>query len=128
MRISTLKKTRSLAAPIAVGIAMAFVVALVAPGAAFAASFTNVALVDANCSNKTKADPDSHTRACALKCASSGYGVWTADGKYLKFDAAGSEKAKALLDASDKKDKLRVDVEGTVEGETLTVTSIAWAT
>jgi hypothetical protein len=128
MRNTTRNPKRTFAALLFMGVALAVLVALVAPGAAFAATFTNVALVDANCSNKTKADPDSHTRACALKCASSGYGVWTADGKYLKFDAAGSEKAKALLEASDKKDKLRVDIEGTVEGETLTVTSIAWAT
>ena len=82
--------------------------------------------MDANCSAKVKADPDAHTRACALKCAGSGYGIWTADGKYLKFDAAGSEKAKALLEASDRKDHLRVDVSGEVEGETLKVATIDW--
>lgn len=101
------------------------VAALALAGAAAAASWTNVTLVDVNCSKKVKDDPDAHTRACALRCADSGYGIWTADGAYLKFDAAGSAKAKALLEASDRKDHLRVDVTGTVEGETLTVESIA---
>ncbi|MGH7338404.1 MAG: hypothetical protein ACREI7_12550, partial [Myxococcota bacterium] len=93
--------------------------------AAYAESWTNVPVVDVNCSNKVKDDPDAHPRTCALRCASSGYGIWTADGKYLKFDAAGSEKAKALLEASDKKDHLRVDVTGELDGETLQVATIA---
>ena len=106
----------------------AFVLAaLTAAGAAFADSFANVALVDANCANKVKADPDAHPRSCALKCAGSGYGIWTADGKLLKFDAPGSEKALALLNASDRKDHLRVDVKGTLEGEALKVESIEFA-
>ena len=99
--------------------------ALVLPAAAFADDWTNVSLVDVNCSNKVKDDPDAHPRSCALKCAGNGYGIWTADGKYLKFDAAGNEKAKALLEASDKKDHLRVDVSGKLEGDALVVTSIA---
>ena len=98
-----------------------------AAGAAWAESWTNVALVDQNCADKTKADPDSHPRSCAIKCAKGGYGVWTADGKYLKFDAAGSEKALALLNASDRKDHLRVDVTGTLDGEALKVESIDFA-
>ena len=65
--------------------------------------------------------------ALARRRAGNGYGIWTADGKFLKFDAPGSEKALAMLQASEKKDHLRVDVEGTIEGETLKVASIAWA-
>jgi hypothetical protein len=86
-------------------------------------SYSNVALVDVNCAQKVKADPDAHTRACALKCAASGFGVWTGD-TYLKFDAAGNEKAVAALKASSKKDHLRVDVSGALEGETLRVESL----
>ena len=43
---------------------------------AFAAveTYKDVSVVDVNCSKKVAADPDSHTRACALKCAASGYG------------------------------------------------------
>jgi hypothetical protein len=38
-------------------------------------TFHDVHLVDKNCSTKVAADPDSHTRECALKCAASGYGI-----------------------------------------------------
>ena len=107
-------------------VAAAFALAaLVLPAAAFADDWTNVSLVDVNCSNKVKDNPDAHPRSCAVKCGGSGYGIWTADGKYLKFDAAGNEKAKALLEASDKKDHLRVDVSGKLEGDALVVSSIA---
>jgi hypothetical protein len=86
-------------------------------------SYENVSLVDVNCSNKTKDNPDAHTRACALKCAGGGYGVWT-EGQYVKFDAAGNEKAKAALEASSAKDHLRVNVAGELEGDTLKVASL----
>jgi Tfp pilus assembly ATPase PilU len=70
------------------------------------------------------ADPDAHTRACALKCSASGFGIVTQDKKFLKFDASGNTKITDALKASDKKDHLRVDVSGDVEGDTLKVTSI----
>ena len=94
--------------------------------AAEAKSFQNVSLVDLNCSKKAAvaSDPDSHTRDCALMCAKSGYGVMV-DGKYYKFDAAGSAKALAALKASSKKDHLRVNVSGQLDGDTLTVESLA---
>ena len=101
--------------------------ALFLAAAGQAATWTNVALIDSNCSARMKDKVDTHTRACALKCAAGGYGVWTADGKFVKFDEAGNAKAKALLEASDKSDKLRVDVEGELDGETLKVATLAWA-
>ena len=93
---------------------------------AFAASetFSDVSVIDSNCSKKAAADPDSHTRDCALKCQASGYGVITKDHKFLKFDAAGNAKITEALKASDKKDHLRVDVAGDVKGDTLQVSSI----
>lgn len=93
---------------------------------AFAASetFSDVSVVDSNCSKKVAADPDSHTRDCALKCQASGYGIITKDHKFLKFDAAGNTKIGEALKASDKKDHLRVDVTGDVKGDTLQVSSI----
>lgn len=118
--IPILRKKTPLRVAAAIAIAM-----LAAAGAAFADSWTNVSLVDANCANKVKADPDSHPRSCAIKCAANGYGVYTADGKYLKFDAAGSEKALALLNATEQNDHLRVDVKGKLDGETIHVESIA---
>jgi hypothetical protein len=59
-----------------------------------------------------------------LKCAESGYVIITSEKQILKFDAAGNEKVVAALKASDKKDHLRVDVTGTVEGDTLKVSSL----
>ena len=92
----------------------------------FAASetFSDVPLVDVNCSKKVAADPDSHTRACALKCEGSGFGVITGDKQFLKFDAEGNKEVVAALKASDKKDHLRVDVSGDVKGDTLQVKSV----
>jgi hypothetical protein len=87
-------------------------------------TFSDVSVIDSNCSKKAAADPDSHTRDCALKCQASGYGVITKDHKFLKFDAAGNAKITEALKASDKKDHLRVDVTGDVKGDTLEVSSI----
>jgi|SRR5579871_2644107 hypothetical protein len=87
-------------------------------------SYKNVSVVDVNCSTKAAADPDSHTRTCALQCAMSGYGILTSDKKFVKFDDAGNAKIKEALTASTKKDHLRVDVSGDLQGDTLKVTSI----
>jgi len=87
-------------------------------------SFNNVSVVDVNCSKKVAADPDSHTRACALKCQESGFGIITGDKKFLKLDAKGNAEVIAALKASDKKDHLRADVSGDVQGDTLKVTSV----
>lgn len=87
-------------------------------------SYKDVPVVDVNCSKKVAADPDSHPRACALKCAASGFGIVTKDKQFLKFDAEGNNKITEALKASDKKDHLRVDVSGDVQGDTLKVTSI----
>src|SRR6516162_5600546 len=67
-------------------------------------------LMDKMCSMKAMKDGQSaaamHTKECALMpdCQKSGYGVFTADGRYLKFDAAGDEKAAAALQKTTKKD------------------------
>jgi len=89
-----------------------------------AETYKDVPVVDVNCSKKAASAPDSHTRECALKCAASGFGIVTQDQKFLKFDADGNAKITEALKASDKKDHLRVDVSGDVQGDTLKVTSI----
>jgi hypothetical protein len=86
-------------------------------------NFNNVSLVDVNCSKKVTADPYAHTRSCALKCAASGFGIITNDKQFLKFDAEGNAKIVEALKASEKKDHLRVDVSGDVQGDTLKVVS-----
>ena len=94
------------------------------PALAAVETYKDVPVVDVNCSKKVAADPDSHTRACALKCAASGFGIVTKDKQFLNFDAEGNAKIADALKASDKKDHLRVDVSGDVQGDTLKVTSI----
>ena len=87
-------------------------------------------LMDKMCSAKALKDRQKaaamHTRDCALmpNCASSGYGVFTKDGKYLTFDPAGNEKAQQALQDAQKKDNLRVRVTGEVEGDTLKVQNL----
>ena len=55
-------------------------------------TFNNVSVVDVSCSKKAAADADAHTRTCALQCQKSGFGILTADKKFLKFDADGNAK------------------------------------
>ena len=104
---------------------LVMLVGLVAlPGIAATETFKDVSVVDSNCSKKVADAPDTHTRECALKCEASGYGILTADRKFLKFDTAGNKEFVAALKSSTKKDHLRVDVSGDVQGDTLKVSSI----
>ena len=89
-----------------------------------AETWKNVSLVDTQCVDKAKADPDKHTKKCALACEDGGYGILTAEGKFLKFDAAGNEKAAKALEATQKTDHLRATVEGTVSGDEIQVASV----
>ena len=79
---------------------MALAVAL--PVFAAAETWSNVSIVDTQCSKKAKADPDAHTRDCALTCAKSGFGILDKDGNYLKFDAKGNADAMKLLQSTTK--------------------------
>lgn len=84
-------------------------------------------LVDQMCGGSIKdvSKAKEHTKECALmdQCAQGGYGIF-ADGKFVKFDAAGSGQAKALLEKSAKERDIQVVVEGTQDGDVLTLTSI----
>lgn len=115
--------------------------------AGFAAAFSGAAsaaevkgiLIDQMCSSKAEVRivsgprleggmivAEAHTRECALMpaCQRSGYGVFTYDQKFLKFDPAGSRKALAALKASKKEDNLKVEVTGEVEGDMIKVSSL----
>ncbi|HSF16495.1 MAG TPA: VCBS domain-containing protein [Vicinamibacteria bacterium] len=96
---------------------------LLIPFTALAETWKDVPVVDTLCLKDVKADPDKHTKQCALQCAKGGYGVLTIDGEYLTFDAAGNEKALAALKAATKSDHLRATVEGTRTGQTI---ELAW--
>ena len=100
------------------------VILLALPLAATAETWKNVSLMDSYCLKDAKAEPDKHTKDCALQCAEGGYGLITADGAFLSFDAAGNEKTVDALKATSKSDHLRVTVEGTRDGETIAVKSL----
>jgi hypothetical protein len=65
-------------------------------------------------------------RACMLseRCSSSGYGVLLADGKFLRFDAAGSAKALKLLKAMTKDTDLKVTVTGSLSRDVIQVDTL----
>ncbi len=98
-------------------------------GALSAAEVDGV-LMDKMCSMKAAKEGQKaatmHTRQCAMMpdCEKSGYGVFTADNKYLVFDPAGNEQASAALKASKKKDNLKVKVSGEIDGDTIKVASL----
>ncbi|HKE25724.1 MAG TPA: hypothetical protein VKB88_25370 [Bryobacteraceae bacterium] len=86
----------------------------------FAESFSGT-VVDVMCRNK---DLASHTRECAVTCSRSGYGMVTADGKFLKFDEAGNARTLAALKKLSKDKDLKAKVVGAVSGDVLKVEAI----
>ena len=89
-----------------------------------AETWTNAALVDVACSSKVKADPDVHTRDCAIKCEKTGYALVTSDGAVLKLDEKGNREAIAALKASTKADHLHATVVGDRDGDIIKVKSL----
>jgi len=87
-------------------------------------TFTNVPVIDILCAKKSAANPDAHTRDCALQCQGSGFAIVTSEQKVLKFDAEGNQKILSQIKSTKKQDHLRVDVSGDVQGDTLKVRSI----
>jgi hypothetical protein len=99
-------------------------VLLALPSFAAAEDWANVSMIDTQCSTKAKANPDAHTKACALACAKSGFGIIDKDGNYLKFDAKGNQEAMKLLEDTNKTDHIRVDVSGKKDGSVIHVASV----
>ena len=67
-----------------------------------------------------------HSTSCALmpNCVSSGYALYTEDGKLYKFDSAGNKTVEELLRDTETKSGVSLAVEGTLEGDTLHATKI----
>jgi hypothetical protein len=97
---------------------------LALPAFAAAENWSNVSMIDTQCSAKAKANPDAHTKACAMACAKSGFGIIDSSGNYLKFDAKGNQEALKLLESSNKQNHIRVDVSGKKDGEVIHVESL----
>jgi hypothetical protein len=89
-------------------------------GVAAAESFSGT-VVDVMCRTK---DLSSHTRECALACAKSGYGLVTADGRFLKFDESGNARALSALKKLGKDKDLKAKVTGKLEGDLIQVESL----
>ncbi|TAM55272.1 MAG: hypothetical protein EPN53_03205 [Acidobacteria bacterium] len=96
----------------------------VLPAIAAAETWKNVPLIDHNCVDKVKSDPDQHETSCLIKCAKSGYGVLTSDGTWVKLDKKGNEEALAALKATTKTSGIRVTVEGERSGDMIKVSSL----
>lgn len=88
--------------------------------AAFAEQWSGT-VVDVACKGK---DLAGHTKQCALSCSKSGYGLVTADGRFVKFDESGNAQALEALKASKKDKDLKATVTGSMDGETIKVESI----
>jgi hypothetical protein len=93
---------------------------LSASALACAESFSGT-VVDVMCRTK---DLASHTRECAVNCAKGGYGLVTADGKFLKFNEAGNARTLAALKKLSKEKDLKAKVTGMVAGEVLNVEAV----
>ena len=105
--------------------AVAVIAAFLAlPAFAAAQDWSNVAMIDTQCSTKAKANPDAHTKSCAMACAKSGFGIVDKDGNYLKFDPKGNAEAMKLLQSTNKQDHIRVDVSGNKDGNVIHVESL----
>lgn len=76
----------------------------------------------------TEEEAAKHPNGCALmeSCQKSGFVVVAGEKKY-KLDEQGNKLAAEALNAAKTKKGLKVDVEGTVEGETLHVAKLAEA-
>lgn len=111
---------------------------LLLAGAAFAAAGEDAKIkgyvVDNACAGRWKADATvdkakGHGVKCALMppCAASGYSVMTDEGKMYKLDEAGNTKVKELLGKTKVEKGFAVNIEGTIEGDTLKVKNVSEA-
>jgi hypothetical protein len=95
---------------------------LIAAFAAVASAETfSGTVVDVMCRTK---DLASHTRECAIQCSRGGYGLVTADGKFLKFDEKGNARVLGLLKKSAKEKDLKAKVTGTADGDVIKVEAL----
>jgi hypothetical protein len=104
--------------------ALLVVAAIVVPALAAAETWTNLPLIDKNCVEKVKADPDKHETSCLIMCSKSGYGVLTSDGTWVKFDKKGNDEALKALKATTKVNGIRVTVTGERTGDMIKVATL----
>ena len=86
-------------------------------------------LVDLACASEEGQKPGfgaKHSKMCLQmpECVKSGYGVLTDDKKVIKFDVASNAKAKQFIAGMNKDKDIKVNVTGTVTGESIAVSKI----
>lgn len=83
-------------------------------------------LVDATCGAELAKEPSkaaAHPIACALDRKEAGYGI-ISEGKFYRFDDHGNKQARLLLKATEKKENLKLRVEGHFEGTLIKVSEM----
>ncbi len=67
-----------------------------------------------------------HGVSCALMdvCAKTGFGIFTSDGRFVSFDAAGNKKAMAALKTSKKQTDIQATATGDVTGDAMKVATL----
>lgn len=105
-------------------LAMTTVLFLAAVPALAAETWKGVPLVDTQCASRVKSDPDAHTTKCALQCSKNGFGIYAADGTWLRLDEAGNKLAEAAIKGAKKTDHIRATVTGERQGDTIKVASL----
>jgi hypothetical protein len=83
-------------------------------------------LMDKSCAVDMKMDAKSHDKDCGLMadCIKSGYGIVTADGKFVALDAKGNKDAQAWLKATKQKTNLQVTATGVMDKNVLKVDTL----
>ena len=104
-----------------IAIALATALCLGATGLAQPAERFDGTLMPVKCKND---EPSTHARECALDCASSGLGLFTDAGEYLKFSPEGDKKGIEWLTTTKRESNLKVRVTGTMKDGLLHVVSI----
>ncbi len=108
---------------------VALVLAAAPPAVAAEQTWKDVTVIDRMCFAKMKDTPEKHTKACLLKCESSGYGVITTEGKektFVKFDSKGNELTVEALKAAKGTEGLKATVVGEMAGGVIKVKSITF--
>lgn len=73
-------------------------------------------LIDRHCLSAFASHPADHTRDCLMRCAKLTYGVVDSKGHFTPFDAQGTKRALAAVEASSKPDHIWVTVTGKKSG------------
>ncbi|MEA3011690.1 MAG: hypothetical protein QOD42_235 [Sphingomonadales bacterium] len=115
---------------VAVAVALTAVFALAQEGAKMSIKVTGY-VIDNMCAEGMHGSPEDaqkHPNACALMaaCEKSGYAVVSGEKTY-KLDAEGNKLAAEALKAAKTRKGLKVEVEGTLEGDTLHAARLAEA-